>query len=695
MKKLLLSTLAIGTCYSLTSQVLYTQTFDNIPGPTAGGAGTYVFPANMQVMNVDNGTVDANVSYINEAWERREDFVNNVADSAAFSTSWNVPVVTANDWMWTPLIGPITSSTVLKWNAITYDPSYPDGYEVRVMSAGFGTPTGGTGAIGNMIAGSTSIFSISAENTTWTPRSVSLAAYAGQSIYIAFRNNSNNQFVLLIDDIVVESSIPYDAQLVSTDTITEYTQIPLAQAAGQLSFGGNVRNNGSSTLTNVVLNVNVTNSANASVYAASSSPIASLAAGASMDVTIPSFTPNATGTYTVRYNVSATEVDPVNTNDTLYDSFVITDTVYARDRGTATGGLGIGAGNGGYLGQQFTIITPADLTSITADYLRGYTGKKYAAVVWNMAAGLPSTIIASTDTLLYPDNNSLLTTIKIHGGPLTLAPGDYVVTAVEFDSTVQIRLTDNIFTPGTTWVNWPTSPLGGWANNEDFGGSFLKAYQLRANFGPICANTTGTDVQTACGSYTWIDGLTYTASNSTATHILPNAGGCDSLITLNLTINNLPILTTSLDGTTATITADETGATYQWIDCNNGNIAISGETNQSFAATANGNYAVIVTKNGCSDTSACVAVTTVGIRDNGNSSLIVSLYPNPNTGEFTIHLKETSTVVITDALGRVVMNVILNSGAQKINLSKEEQGVYFVKVSSKNGSTTKKLTLNR
>jgi len=51
-------------------------------------------------------------------------------------------------------------------------------------------------------------------------------------------------------------------------------------------------------------------------------------------------------------------------------------------------------------------------------------------------------------------------------------------------------------------------------------------------------SNTGVDVQTACESYTWIDGQTYTASTSTPTFTLTNAAGCDSVVTLNLTINN-------------------------------------------------------------------------------------------------------------------------------------------------------------
>ena len=53
----------------------------------------------------------------------------------------------------------------------------------------------------------------------------------------------------------------------------------------------------------------------------------------------------------------------------------------------------------------------------------------------------------------------------------------------------------------------------------------------------INTSTVGTDVQTACDSYEWIDGNVYTASNNIATYTLTNAAGCDSVVTLNLTIN--------------------------------------------------------------------------------------------------------------------------------------------------------------
>ena len=71
-------------------------------------------------------------------------------------------------------------------------------------------------------------------------------------------------------------------------------------------------------------------------------------------------------------------------------------------------------------------------------------------------------------------------------------------------------------------------------------------------------SSTGTDVQTACDSYTWIDGVTYTESNYTATKILTNSVGCDSVVTLNLTLNHTTY------GTDHQVACDS----LRWIDGN-------------------------------------------------------------------------------------------------------------------------------
>ena len=63
-----------------------------------------------------------------------------------------------------------------------------------------------------------------------------------------------------------------------------------------------------------------------------------------------------------------------------------------------------------------------------------------------------------------------------------------------------------------------------------------------SKLGSACSPTVSSFTVAACGSYTWAakGNKVYTASNNTDTILLVNAGGCDSIVTLNLTINNPP-----------------------------------------------------------------------------------------------------------------------------------------------------------
>ena len=195
MKKRLLFTLFVSLSIFGYSQVFFKETFDGISGSTTGGAGTYKFPPGWLLRNVDNKTPAGTVSYVNEAWERREDFSGNVQDSVAFSNSYYSPTGQADDWMWTPKITvPATGNDViLKWNAKAYDPAYQDGYEVRIMVDPT-EPTGGPGVMGNQVTSSVQLFNIPAENTTWTARTLSLNDYKNKTFRIAFRNNSLDKF---------------------------------------------------------------------------------------------------------------------------------------------------------------------------------------------------------------------------------------------------------------------------------------------------------------------------------------------------------------------------------------------------------------------------------------------------------------------------------------------------------------------
>lgn len=131
----------------------------------------------------------------------------------------------------------------------------------------------------------------------------------------------------------------------------------------------------------------------------------------------------------------------------------------------------------------------------------------------------------------------------------------------------------------------------------------------------IANSTTGTDVQSACDSYTWIDENTYTSSNNSASWILTNMQGCDSIVTLDLTI--IPLPDTSVLASGSSLTADINANSYQWLNCDDNYSILPGETNQSFFPQSVGNYAVEITLNGCTDTSSCYYFDDAGIAEEG------------------------------------------------------------------------------
>ncbi len=132
------------------------------------------------------------------SWGIVSDILGASNDSVAMSTSWLANPVPADDWLITPEIV-IGTDISLQWEAVTTDPAFPDGYEVRISTNGGATPA-------DFLA-NPPLFSIAAENTTWITRNVDLdaAGYSNDTIRIAFRNNSTDQYILLIDDIFIGS----------------------------------------------------------------------------------------------------------------------------------------------------------------------------------------------------------------------------------------------------------------------------------------------------------------------------------------------------------------------------------------------------------------------------------------------------------------------------------------------------------
>lgn len=183
-----------------------------------------------------------------------------------------------------------------------------------------------------------------------------------------------------------------------------------------------------------------------------------------------------------------------------------------------------------------------------------------------------------------------------------------------------------------------------------------------------------------CESFTWIDGVTYTESNNSAIYTLTNEFGCDSVIMLDLTINEIDVSTSTSD---FTITANEYPATYQWLDCNDDYSEIIGETTQSYTPIEDGTYAVSITKDGCIDTSECVTIVGLALDEQPQNNGLV-IYPNPNQGHLFINSPNSDeiNVKITDMDGKLCFQQrFLNTTIIEIDLN-VVPGTYVVEVNN-------------
>ena len=129
----------------------------------------------------------------------------------AVSTSWYSPAGQSDDWIISPSLT-LAATATLVWSALAIDPLFPDGYEVYVVPstvpefADFvanGDPTDFLALDELVVPSAAPVFAVVAEEAELQSRSVVIGGLAGQNVYIAFRNNSDDMNLLLIDNVWV------------------------------------------------------------------------------------------------------------------------------------------------------------------------------------------------------------------------------------------------------------------------------------------------------------------------------------------------------------------------------------------------------------------------------------------------------------------------------------------------------------
>ncbi len=295
MKKLLYSALAIamlGGSYQANSQV-WSENFNS------------GIPSSWVKINVDGLTPNSafNAAIVSGltanawmAWQRA------TGDSAALTTSWFTSAAVADRWLITPSFQVTNTNMVLSWEDFTADPSFPDNMEVLV-SATAGTTTS---------AFTTSLYNASGATGDYERHGINLGAYNGQTIRIAFRNHSNDKYLLFMDNANT-------AVLPAVDGAVDSVDFPKLASAGT-AVKALVENTGATTLTSVDLNYTID----------AGSPVSqtfsvNLAPYAKTWVTFTTTVSASSGPHTVTVNLTKSNgsTDPITTNNTKSTSFTI------------------------------------------------------------------------------------------------------------------------------------------------------------------------------------------------------------------------------------------------------------------------------------------------------------------------------------------------------------------------------------
>ena len=147
---------------------------------------------------------------------------------------------------------------------------------------------------------------------------------------------------------------------------------------------------------------------------------------------------------------------------------------------------------------------------------------------------------------------------------------------------------------------------------------FFGTFFLCKNGASQC-NNTGTDLQTVCDSLLWIDGVTYTIDNNTATHTLTNIAGCDSIVTLDLTIKNSSLNPSAVissenevcpnNDVYLNVDGGSLGTNSQWVWYKDSCSGISIDTGSSIVVTQSSNTTYFVRAEGECNNTNCENIT--------------------------------------------------------------------------------------
>lgn len=215
----------------------------------------------------------------------------------------------------------------------------------------------------------------------------------------------------------------------------------------------------------------------------------------------------------------------------------------------------------------------------------------------------------------------------------------------------------------------------------------------------LCPNTViNLTAANGYSNYIWRGPLPSTSIIGTMQTITVSEGGTytveSSTNTCRAITETFEVLSCIIIREGNTLKASQNNANYQWIDCDNGNQPISGETSQSFSPSQSGHYALVVTNSqGHSVTSSCVDFTLLNNQDFSKTDF--NVYPNPIVDVLHIEHKDNiiEEVALYNLLNQKVFSSKTNDSSYDIN--ELNSGTYLLQITTKENKVYKQLVIKK
>ena len=290
-----------------------------------------------------------------------------------------------------------------------------------------------------------------------------------------------------VDDLVIEAIDVPDFEVILTGSDLEYGSIPYG--FGPIKIGAKVENFGRNVLTNVQVEFVVSYAGGGELH--------------SETVLIPSLDPRTTaiikmvegyetdeflqGQHQISYTVSMDEPDFNENNNSLIQTFNVTDSIYGRDNGVVNGpSLSICNGCFGILGQLFTVPAPIELTGVEFVLIAPTVNDFLAADIYEFNGINPTRVVASTETGFVEQTGAQQFNLQLRNKSYLLDTGKtYYIGLNENSPGLTLATTTNYYTSNTAYIRLNNQ----WTTNSSEG--FAVNFHLRATFGEPFDNTVG------------------------------------------------------------------------------------------------------------------------------------------------------------------------------------------------------------